>query len=100
MTGRIPYTDVVRWLARLPVLAALIVILVDPIQCADGCSDEIGGPGPAAPTCCALCQRSVEPEPRILSSVQPLMRSHVYALAPVAISLGWRPVIEHPPRGL
>lgn len=89
-----------RWLGQLPVLAALIVMLVDPIQCADGCADEIGAPGPAVPICCALCQRSVEPEPQVESSAQPLTRADVQVLAPVAISLGWRPVIDHPPRGL
>jgi hypothetical protein len=84
--------------ARLALLAMLMIV-VDPLWCADGCTNAPAAAqaAPAAP--CAACQRSIPPAANVVP-VPSANRAVIVMIAKPTSPLAdaWEPTVDHPPR--
>jgi hypothetical protein len=89
---------VIRLAARLALLATLMIV-VDSLWCADGCTDDPAAAQAAQAAPCAVCQRSIPPASDVVpvpSATRVVIVTMANATAPLPDA--WEPTLDHPPR--
>jgi hypothetical protein len=79
-------------------LLAVLVVLIDPVWCADGCTDAKDHAQSDAGAPCAICQRSVMPVALVIVPVRTVEATAAAAAPTPSLPVGWHPRIERPPR--
>ena len=79
-------------------LLAVLVVLADPIWCADGCTDAQNLAHSDAGAPCAVCQRSVTLVASVFVPVRTVEATEASVPPPLSLPVGWHPSVERPPR--
>lgn len=93
-----PIIDLMIRIGGLLALLAVLVVLVDPAWCADGCTDTAGLAPSEAGAPCAICQRSITPVASIAVPVRVVEVPAFPTQQVVPLPSGWHPRLERPPR--